>query len=151
MKRGFLLLGLLLCTCGRRAEESSAPAAEYLKEVQQVLQALRVLDQQIAQQVTSDTLASNQIVPQIRQEFRPTIARLRERVAGLKPGAGFEAVNRELLDYLDLRLKAYDLAIQGAQEEKPELLEEFGRLQIRADAVGRTLEEDLRHARQQHP
>ena len=149
MKRGMLLLMLMCCACGRGGEQAPA-AGNYLQEVQQVLQALRVLDQQISQQVTGDTLASNQIVPLIRQEFRPTIARLRERVAGLQPDSTFAAVNQQLLHYLDLRLKAYDLAIQGAQEERPELFEEFARLQVQADGVGRALEEDLRTARQQH-
>lgn len=143
-----LVAALLLAACGRRTEQ--AQGAAYLQQVQQVLQELRALDQQIAAQVTADTLGSNRIVPLIRQQYRPALAGLRQRVAGLSPSTGLEGVNQQLLHYLDLRLRAYDLAIQGAQEERPELFEEFSRLQVEADQVGRTLEEELRQARQRY-
>jgi hypothetical protein len=140
----FALLALVACG-GREAE---VPAGrDYLQEVQQVLQELRVLDRQIAAQVIADTLDSGSIVPLIRQQYRPTLALLRQRVAALAPDSAFSEVNQQLLGYLDLRLRAYDLAIQGEQEQRQELFEEFARLQVQADAEGRALEEGLRQAR----
>lgn len=135
------MLALPACGGGQAHDQ------DYLQEVQQVLQELRVLDQQIAAQVTADTLDSSRIVPLIRQQYRPAMAGLRQRVAGLKPDSGFAVVNQRLLHYLDLRLQAYDLAIRGEREQRQEFFEEFSRLQVQADAVGRTVEEALRQAR----
>lgn len=148
MKARILALAvLLLAACGGR--EAKAPSGkEYMREVQQVLQELRLLDRQIADQVTADTLDSSRIMPLIRQQYRPALAGLRQRVAALEPDSALAAVNQQLLRYLDLRLRAYDLAIQGEQEERQELFEEFSRLQVQADAEGRALEEELRQARQ---
>ena len=140
-----MLIGVMaLAACGAGGRSSNKG---YLQEVQQVLQELRALDQQIAAQVTADTLDSRSIVPLIRQQYRPALAGLRQRVAGLKPDSAFAAVNQELQRYLDLRLQAYDLAIQGEQEQRQELFEQFSQLQVQADGVGRNLEDALRQAR----
>lgn len=141
----------LWIACGGEKEAGApAPAPKgYLDEVQQVLLELRVLDKQIAAQITADTLDANRIVPLIRNQFRPALAGLRQRVGGFRPDSAYAGVNGQLLRYLDLRLQAYDLAIQGAQERQQELFDEFGRLQVQADAEGRNLEEALRQARQQ--
>lgn len=113
-----------------------------------MLQELRVLDKQIASQVTADTLDAGRIVPLIRDQFRPAIAGLRQRVEALRPDSVEARVNQQFLRYLDLRLRAYDLAIQGEKERRDELFEEFARLQVQADAEGRSLEEEIRQARQ---
>lgn len=146
MKVWGLIAVLALVACGQRGK-SQAAGKDYLQEVQQVLQELRVLDQQIAVQVTADTLDSSSIVPLIRQRYRPALAELHQRVSGLKPDSAFAVVNQQLLRYLDLRLHAYDLAIQGEREQRQELFEEFSALQVQADAVGRSLEEELRQVR----
>lgn len=138
---------LMLMACGSREGKSPGTGKDYLQEVQQVLQELRVLDQQIAAQVIADTLDSSRIVPLIRQRYRPALADLHQRVAGLKPDSAFAAVNQHLLDYLDLRLQAYDLAIRGEREQRQEFFEEFSRLQVQADGLGRSLEEELRQVR----
>lgn len=145
MRARVLVAVMALVACGGRGEQANKK--DYLQEVQQVLLELRVLDKQIAAQVTADTLDSRRIVPLIRQQYRPTLAGLRQRVAGLKPDSAFAAVNQELQRYLDLRLQAYDLAIQGAQEQRQELFEQFSQLQVQADIAGRALEEALHQAR----
>lgn len=145
-----LIAALLLAACGRREGKAPEAGKDYMQEVQQVLLELRVLDKQIAAQVTADTLGSSRIVPLIRQQYRPALAGLRQRVAALSPGEDLAAVNQQLLRYLDLRLQAYDLAIQGEREQRQELFEEFSRLQVQADAAGRELEVELRQARQRH-
>ncbi|MCC7261365.1 MAG: hypothetical protein IT369_02470 [Candidatus Latescibacteria bacterium] len=139
---------LWACACGRREAGAPEPGSDYMREVQQVLLELRVLDKQIASQVTADTIAANTIVPLIRDQFRPALAGLRQRVAALQPDSALTPVNEQLVRYLDLRLKAYDLAIQGEQEQRQDLFEEFARLQVQADAEGRSLEEEIRQARQ---
>ncbi len=149
MKRWvWALAALWLAACGGRERGAPESGSDYLQEVQQVLLDLRVLDKQIASQVTADTLDAGRIVPLIRDQFRPALAGLRQRVEVLKPDSAFTPVNQQLLRYLDLRLKAYDLAIRGGQEGRQELFEEFAQLQLRADTEGRNLEEALRLARQ---
>jgi hypothetical protein len=146
MKAWMLIAGLALAACGGRGGQPVG-GQDYLQQVQQVLQELRALDKEIAAQVTADTLDSKRIMPLIRQQYQPALAGLRKRVAGLKPDSAFAAINQQLLGYLDLRLRAYDLAIQGEHEERQELFEEFSRLQVQADAAGQALGEELRQAR----
>ena len=148
MRIWVLIAVLTLAACGQRGKPQAA-ARDYMQEVRQVLQELRALDRQIATQVTADTLDSSSIVPLIRQRYRPVLADLRRRVGGLEPDSALAGVNQQLLHYLDLRLRAYDLAMQGEQEQRPELFEEFARLQVQADGVGRSLEEELRQVRHQ--
>lgn len=148
MRIWVLIAVLALAACGQRGKPQAA-ARDYMQEVRQVLQELRALDRQIATQVTADTLDSSSIVPLIRQRYRPILADLRQRVGGLQPDSALAGVNQQLLHYLDLRLRAYDLAMQGEQEQRPELFEEFARLQVQADGVGRSLEEELRQVRHQ--
>ncbi len=149
MRVGVWFCFLALAACGRGREGAEAGRAEnYLGEVKQLLQELRALDQQIARQITADTLDSRLIVPLIRQEFRPGIARLHERASRLDHPSSIDSTHQKLLRYLELRLGAYDLAIRGEEEQNPQLFAQFSRLQLEADTVGRTLEEELRQLHQ---
>lgn len=140
-------LALAACARGKGAEEA-ARAEVYLGEVKQLLQELRALDQQIARQITADTLDSRLIIPLIRQQFQPVVARLRDRVAALDHPPPVEAAHQQLLGYLGLRLEAYELAIRGEEEKNSEMFAQFSRLQLEADTAGRKLEEELRRLNQ---
>ena len=56
-----------------------------------------------------------------------------------------------LLSYLDVRLQAYDAALQGQAESRPELFELFARKQIIAQQIGRDLEDEAQRLRSQIP
>ena len=148
----------LLCAavlgCGKeddpaRAEREAEYA--YLDSMRVYLQELRLLDHRIGQIVLADTVSSQDIVPQIATRFRPTIIQLQERVDGMRTPSRLEPVTETLTSYLALRRKAYDAAIRGMEEDKPELYDVFSRTQIEADKIGRMLEAQVREAKQQTP
>ena len=147
MTRGCVfLLCVLLLACGESRQSEYGPVPEvidYLEKIKDILQEVRVLDQQIAQAVPADSVQAEVIVPLIEARFRPVLATLYERAQKIEHGQPLAPTHQKLLDYLRLRLQAFDLVLQGDRENRPELFEAFGRCQIEADAVGRSLEKTL--------
>jgi len=156
MERLFLLCFLLLA-CGESRQSEYGPVPEvvdYLDEIKDILQEIRVLDEQIAQAVPADSVQAEVIVPLIEERFRPTLATLHERAQQIPHNRALTSTHQKLLAYLQLRLEAFDLALQGDRQNRPELFDEFGQRQTQADAVGQALEkalfdvqQSLQHAR----
>ena len=145
-----LLTLLLLPSCGEKQTEYG-PAGEvriYLDELKDILQQLRSLEQQIGQAVPTDTVAIEVIAPLIQDRFRPTLVDLHDRALRLQAGAALDSVHQQLLSYLELRIRAFDLVLEGVRQEQPELFDEFTRLQIEADRTGRVLEKTIVRIRQ---
>jgi hypothetical protein len=116
----------------------------YLEGVKPLLQDLRVLDRQIEDAVPADSVDSHVIVPLIEERFLPQLMQLRGRAQQLPTTAKLLATNRKLLAYLDLRIEAYDLVLEGARENRPELFAAFYNKQIEADTAARVFETSLR-------
>lgn len=146
---GLLLIACMAVGCGERQSEYGEPEAvqAYLGGIRGVLQELRGLDQEIAAAVSADTMDADVIVPLIEERFRPALAGIQQRASGLTAADDLASVQRELMTYLELRLRAFDLAIQGRREGRPELFDEFTRLQIQADRLGRRLERSVTRLR----
>lgn len=145
-----LLALLLLPSCGEKQTEYG-PAGEvriYLDELKDILQQLRSLEQQIGQAVPADTIAIEVLAPLIQTRFRPALADLHDRALQLQAGAALDSVHQQLLSYLELRIRAFDLVLEGVRQEQPELFDEFTRLQIEADRTGRALEKTIIRIRQ---
>jgi hypothetical protein len=119
--------------------------------VRQLLQELRQLNQEMAAATPGDTVDPNVIIPLIADRFRPAVVGLEERARRLSPTPQLEPVQEKLLDYLRLWREAYDLALQGHREGRPELYDESARRQLQADRAGRALEDDLARVRQALP
>ena len=145
-----LLFLLLLPSCGEKQTEYG-PAGDvrvYLDELKDILQQLRSLEQQIGRAVPADTVAIEVIAPLIQTRFRPALTDLRDRALQLQAGAALDSVHQQLLSYLELRIRAFDLVLEGVRQERPELFDEFTRLQIEADRTGRGLEKAILKIRQ---
>jgi len=148
------VLCVALIGCGKEEDPARAKReAEYayLDSMRVYLQELRLLDHRIGQIVLADTVSSQDIVPQIATRFQPTIVDLQERVAGMRTPSRLRPVTETLTSYLALRREAYDAAIRGMEEDKPELFDDFSRTQIEADKIGRMLESQVREAKQATP
>ncbi|MFH1570404.1 MAG: hypothetical protein ABIL09_20600 [Gemmatimonadota bacterium] len=115
------------------------------------LQRLRAMDQEIGQAVLADTVNSVDIVPLISARFRPTVADLRTRVGAVATTERLVPVRDLFVQYLSLRLEAYDAAIAGLAEDRPELYDVFSRQQAEADRLGRALGQQIREVRTQVP
>jgi hypothetical protein len=98
-----------------------------------------------------DSVDTSVIIPLIADRFQPAILRLEERARQLSPTPQLEPVQQKLQEYLRLWREAYDLALQGDRERKPELFGESGNRQVQADRAGRLLEDDLTRVRQALP
>ena len=147
---GAMLLALLLLSCGEKQTEYG-PAGEvriYLDELKDILQQLRILEQQIGQAVPADTIAIEVIAPLIQNRFGPALGDLRDRALQLQASAALDSVHQQLLSYLELRVRAFDLVLESVRQQQPERLDEFTRLQIEADRTGRALEKTILMIRQ---
>jgi len=149
-----LLSATFLFACGEEPQTEYGPVSEvnsYLSQVRQLLQALRMLDAQVSKVVTTGTVEADYIVPLIRDSFRPAVVDLHDRATQIAHGEKLEPLHRQLLDYLELRIKAYDAAIEGGEQDRPELFEEFSRLQTQAQELGRQLEKGIGVVRHKLP
>ena len=113
----------------------------YMDSLRVYLGELRRMDHDLNKVVTTDTLAADVIVPLIAERFRPTVADLRRRASAVTTTATVDSAHGLLLRYLDMRLQAYDAAIRGRDESRPELYEEFAHRQIEAQILGDDLED----------
>ena len=116
----------------------------YLEGVRPVLQDLRVLNREIEDAVQSESVQIEVILPLIKEEYRPQLIQLQNRAQQLAPGTNLRPINDKLLAYLELRIRAYDLVLAGARENKPELFTAFYQTQIEADSAARVFETSLR-------
>ena len=151
---GLLLSVTFLFACGEEPQTEYGPVSEvnsYLSQVRQLLQALRMLDAQVAKEVATGTVEADYIVPLIRDSFRPALIDLHDRATHIVHGEKLDPLHRQLLDYLELRIKAYDTAIAGDEQNRPELFEEFSRLQTQAQELGRQLEKGIGVVRHKLP
>lgn len=152
--QAFAVVGLAVALSGCGDGELRAQRLvehTFLDSMAVYLQNLRALDQQIGQVVMTDTVSSTQIVPLISRRFRPVVAGLHERVSALETTPKVAPVKEHLLEYLGLRLEAYDAAIGGLADNRPGLFDEFSRKQAEADRLGRALEQEIRQVRTQVP
>ena len=145
-----LLVALLLVACEPEDTELQRTHA-YMDSLGVFLGELRLMDHQLNKIITADTLAAEIIVPEIAGRFRPTIAGLRGRVAAVPTTPAVDTTQTLLLQYLDTRLAAYDAAIQGHAEDRPDLFEVFARKQIEAQNLGDELEAQVQRLRGELP
>ena len=145
-----LLFLFLLLSCDEKQTEygSAGNVRVYLNNIKDIFQQLRSLEQEIGQAVSGDTVAVEVIAPLIQRRFRPTLVDLRDRALQLEATTALDSVHQQLLSYLELRIRAFDLVLEGVRQERPELLDEFTRLQIEADRTGRDLEKTILRIRQ---
>ena len=139
-------LAALSCGAPSRDTEfgASNTVGRYLEAVKPLLQDLRVLDRQIEDAVPADNVESHVIVPLIEERFLPQLTQLHERAQQLPTTAKLLATNSKLLSYLELRMRAYDLALEGARQNRPELFASFYQKQVEADSAARVFETSLR-------
>jgi len=144
----------LLSACGEEPQTEYGPVSDvnhYLAEVRQLLQSLRALDAQVAKAVSTGTVEADYIVPLIRDSFQPALVELHGRATRIEHGEKLAPLHQQLISYLQLRIEAYDTAIAGGVQNRPELFEEFTRLQTRAEAAGRQLEKTIVGVRRSLP
>jgi len=140
----------LLPGCGEENEELQQTHA-YMDSLRMYLGDLRVMDYELNQVVTSDTVSADLIIPLIAESLRPTVEDLRNRSDKLEPTPTVRVAHALLLDYLDTRLQAYDAALRGQAESWPELFGLFARKQIEAQEIGHDLEDEAQRLRTQIP
>ncbi|MFC1525748.1 hypothetical protein ACFL6X_02935 [Candidatus Latescibacterota bacterium] len=119
-----------------------------LDSVRVYLVELRAMDHEIGEAVMADTVSSQRIVPLIARRFRPTVSQLRVRMTALDTTDAVGPLRRHFLQYLSTRLEAYDAAIAGLAQDRPELYNVFSRKQAEADRLGRDLQSEIREVRQ---
>ena len=136
----------LACDAPSRKTEfgDSNTVSLYLEALRPVLQELRTLDREIESTVSADTVASDLIVPLIQRQFRTKLVQLQVRVQQLPTTPALISTNLRLLSYLKLRIRAYDLALEGARDNRPELFNAFDQKQAQADSAARVFEISLR-------
>ena len=137
----WLLSAVVLIGCGGNTE--LARTQKYMDSLAVYLGALRLMDHELEQEVTADTMEAETIVPLIVDRFRPTVTDLRARAAALPTTPAIDSTHALLLRYLDTRIAAYDAAIQGRAEARTDLYEVFARKQIEAQSLGDALEASI--------
>ena len=139
---------LAALSCGAPSRDTEFGASNtvglYLEAVKPILQDLRLLERQIEEAVPADNVQSDVIVPLIEEQFLPQLTKLHDRVQQLPTTAELLATNDKFLAYLELRMKAYNLVLQGARENRPELFASFDQKQAAADSASRVFETSLR-------
>lgn len=140
-----------LVACGESGDPELARTHQYLDSLKVYLGELRVMEYDLGQVVQSETMASDVIVPLIAERCRPTVSGLRQRAARLQLTDRVRPTQQVLISYLDLRLAAYDAALRGQAEGRPELFELFTRRQAEADSVGLVLKDAVYQLRAQVP
>lgn len=145
-----VLFALLLTACGQQDAELQKTHA-YMDSLRLYLGDLRVMDYELNQVVEGDTVSADVIIPLIAAKLRPTVDDLRQRADSLQPTAVVASAHTMLVSYLDTRLQAYDAALQGQSENRPELFELFAHKQIEAQDIGDELETEAQRLRTQIP
>lgn len=142
----FCFLATFSCGTPSRDTEfgASDTVGQYLEAVKPLLQDLRLLEQQIEAAVPADQVESHVIVPLIEEQILPQLNRLRERARLLPATAELMPTNDKLLAYLELRIAAYHLVLEGARENRPELFASFDHRQVEADSASRVFATSLR-------
>ncbi len=139
---------LAALSCGAPSRDTEFGAANtvgrYLEAMKPLLQDLRLLDRQIEDAVPADNVESHVIVPLIEKQFLPQLKLLHQRAQQLPTTAELLATNSKLLSYLELRMRAYDLVLEGARQNRPELFTSFYQKQVEADSAARVFETSLR-------
>lgn len=147
----YLLTGILLSGCDEEPQTEYGRISEidaYLEKIKDVLQETRSLNQQVAAAVPTDSVQADVIVPLIESRFRPILVALYQRTEKIEHGEKLAPVHQKLLTFLRLQIEAFDLVIQGARQERPELFDQFGQRQADADAAGRILDKAIEELRQ---
>lgn len=135
-------VALTLATgCGEEQTELQRSRA-YMDSLGVFLGELRLMEHELNKVVLSDTVSADLIVPVIAERLRPTVSDLQRRTDGLRPTADVRIAHELLLKYLDLRLQAYDAALQANAESRPELFDVFAIRQIEAQEIGHKLEDE---------
>lgn len=148
----WLLAVGLLVGC-EAPEQQAAVVAEdhgsaYMDSLRIFLGELRQMDEELERQVgVGSTVHSERIVPLIAERYQPTVLGLRTRADSLAPAPPEQAAHQALLRYLDLRLQAYDAAVQGHAENRPELFDLFASKQAEAETAGRLLQDEAQRLR----
>lgn len=127
--------------CGEEQTELQRSNA-YMDSLGVFLGELRLMEHELNKIVLSDTVSADLIVPVIAERLRPTVSDLQRRTDGLRPTADVRIAHELLLKYLDLRLQAYDAALQANAESRPELFDVFAIRQIEAQEIGHKLEDE---------
>ncbi|MDA0338032.1 MAG: hypothetical protein O2782_22915 [bacterium] len=140
----------LLSGCADRDTELQQTHA-YMDSLRLYLGDLRLMDYDLRQIVEGDTVSADLIIPVIAETLRPKVEDLRRRADVLRPTPQTLAAHTLLLDYLDARLQAYDAALQGQAEARPELFEMFAHKQMEAQDIGNDLEDEAQRLRTQIP
>ncbi len=142
----FLVALGLAAGCGGGDTELQNTHA-YMDSLRVYLGDLRLMDHQLGKVVQSDTVSAEVSVPLIAETLRPTVGDLRRRADDLQVTPVVRDAHTLLLAYLDIRLQAYDAALQGQAEARPELFELFARKQTEAEEMGRHLEDETQRLR----
>lgn len=145
-----LLLAAAALGCGAGDTELARTHRD-LDSLRAYLGQLRAMEDELAAATGAGEVSSEVIVPLIAARFRPTLAALRQRAERLEPTERVRGTRDLLLTYLDVRLGAYDAAIQGQAEGRPELFDLFAARQDRADSLGRGLEDQIFRLRSSVP
>ena len=139
---------MLLPACGEDTGDLQQTHA-YMDSLRLYLGDLRLMDHQLAKIVESDTVSADLIIPVIAESLRPKVEELRQRADVLQPTPLVHNVHTLLLSYLDTRLQAYDAALLGQAEARPELFELFAHKQFEAQQIGEALEDEAQRLRSQ--
>jgi hypothetical protein len=150
--RGWTLPLLAIVVAGCPAAPPAPPSANaYLDSLRVILGELRYMDHELGKLVQGDAVRGAIIVPLIEERFRPTVDGLRQRAQRLATTDSVRAVHQTLMRYLDVRLEAYDAALEGHREQRAELLEAFVRKQVEADSIGRSLQAEAQRLSRRLP
>lgn len=146
------LLAVALIQCGPQDTELNRSHA-YMDSLKTMLGELRLMDHELNQIVADHEgpVSANLIIPIISDKLRPTVATLHSRTTTLQTTPATESVHQLMMKYLDARLKAYNTALQGQAESRPELFEAFALEQIGAETLGRELADEIYRLRGQIP
>ena len=147
-----VFLAALGLACGCDEPDSKLQRTHaYMDSLRLYLGDLRLMDHELGKVIETDTVSADVIVPLIAESLRPTLSDLRRRADFLQPTPITRDAHLLLLSYLDVRLQAYDAALQGQAESRPELFELFARKQIEAQQIGRDLQDEAQRLRSQIP
>lgn len=141
---------LMLTACAQQDTELQQTHA-YMDSLRLYLGDLRLMNHELNQIVEGDSIGADIIIPIIAEQLRPTMDDLRQRADRLVPTPAVAQAHGLLVRYLDTRLQAYDAALQGQAEDRPELFDLFALKQIEAQDIGDELETEAQRLRTQIP
>ncbi|MBT3343509.1 MAG: hypothetical protein HN712_28990 [Gemmatimonadetes bacterium] len=147
------LLCLLLTGGCEEPETELSRSHAYMDSLRTMLGELRLMDHELNQVIAGrqSGVSAALIVPIVRQKLRPTIQGLLDRTDDLTSTTATADVHDLFHTYLQTRLDAYNLLLQGGAESRPELFEYFGLKQIEAETLGRKLEDLIYKVRSEIP